>query len=204
MSPRSAPESGVYFQIPEKLESSLRVKFNESQLEAIKETLKSTGVTLIQGPPGTGKTKTVIGTMSVLLQSFQREPVRPAPALMQVESQSPVDDSRRSPWLSLAYDDWRDHIFDDCLLDIVNYYGFTHYPKSDRRVHLIRKGDDDEQCPEKILVCGPSNASVDEIVKKVLEEGLLDQNGNPYRPFIVRIGENFDSSVEHVSLDRLV
>lgn len=27
------------------------------------------GVTLIQGPPGTGKTKTVLGTMSVLLQS---------------------------------------------------------------------------------------------------------------------------------------
>jgi senataxin len=31
--------------------------------------LKQEGVTLIQGPPGTGKTKTVLGTLSVLLQS---------------------------------------------------------------------------------------------------------------------------------------
>ena len=53
-------------------------------------------------------------------------------------------------------------------------------------------------------MCGPSNASVDEIIKKVLEEGLLDENGNKYNPFIVRIGENFDSSVAHVALDNLV
>lgn len=53
------------------------------------------------------------------------------------------------------------------------------------------------------MVCGPSNASVDEIVKKVLDEGLIDRNGNIYHPAIVRIGENYDSSVEHVSLDRL-
>lgn len=59
-------------------------------------------------------------------------------------------------------------------------------------------------CPEKILVCGPSNASVDEIIKKVLEDGLMDENGNKYTPFIVRIGENYDSSVSHVALDNLV
>ena len=69
---------------------------------------------------------------------------------------------------------------------------------------MQRREDSNEKCPEKILVCGPSNASVDEIVKKVLDEGLLDQNGNSFRPFIVRIGENYDSSIEHVSLDKLV
>lgn len=31
--------------------------------------------------------------------------------------------------------------------------------------------------PNKILVCGPSNASVDEIIRKILDEGLLDENG---------------------------
>jgi senataxin len=36
------------------------------------------------------------------------------------------------------------------------------------------------KCPEKVLICGPSNASVDEIIKKVLEGGLLDENGNRY------------------------
>lgn len=32
----------------------------------------------------------------------------------------------------------------------------------------------------------------------------MDSNGNTYTPFIVRIGENYDSSISHVSLDNLV
>ena len=43
--------------------------YNHSQYQAINSCLKQEGVTLIQGPPGTGKTKTVLGTLSVLLQS---------------------------------------------------------------------------------------------------------------------------------------
>lgn len=58
-----------YFSIPEKLEEKLKLIYNESQIEAIKETLKKEGITLIQGPPGTGKTTTVLGTISVLLNS---------------------------------------------------------------------------------------------------------------------------------------
>ena len=51
------------------LEERLKTMFNESQLEAIHSSLRQEGVTLIQGPPGTGKTKTLLGTLSVLLQS---------------------------------------------------------------------------------------------------------------------------------------
>jgi senataxin len=58
--------------------------------------------------------------------------------------------------------------------------------------------------PERVLVCGPSNASVDEIVKKILAEGILDENGNVEHPFIVRIGENFDPTLSSVSLECLV
>jgi len=43
--------------------------YNLSQVEALKDSLKIKGVTLIQGPPGTGKTKTILGTLSVLLHS---------------------------------------------------------------------------------------------------------------------------------------
>jgi len=43
--------------------------YNETQYAAIVSSLKQEGVTLVQGPPGTGKTKTVLGTLSVLLQS---------------------------------------------------------------------------------------------------------------------------------------
>jgi hypothetical protein len=57
--------------------------------------------------------------------------------------------------------------------------------------------------PEKILICAPSNAAIDEIVRKILEKGLLDQNGNRIDPFLVRIGPNVDRSLESVSLDYL-
>ena len=57
------------FHIPVELESKLHNIYNSSQLEAISSSLKQEGITLIQGPPGTGKTKTVLGTLSVLLQS---------------------------------------------------------------------------------------------------------------------------------------
>lgn len=43
--------------------------YNFSQYNAIKECLKKEGVTLIQGPPGTGKTTTILGVLSVLLNS---------------------------------------------------------------------------------------------------------------------------------------
>ena len=43
--------------------------YNFSQYNAIKECLKKEGITLIQGPPGTGKTTTILGVLSVLLNS---------------------------------------------------------------------------------------------------------------------------------------
>lgn len=57
------------FTIPHDLDKTLRKNYNESQYEAIASSLKQEGITLVQGPPGTGKTKTVLGTLSVLLQS---------------------------------------------------------------------------------------------------------------------------------------
>lgn len=57
--------------------------------------------------------------------------------------------------------------------------------------------------PGKILICGPSNAAVDEIIRKVLEEGLLDNKGRKFNPQIVRVGDKYDKSLENVSLDHL-
>lgn len=60
------------FAIPDQLDKQLQSAFNDSQYKAIHESLKQQGITLIQGPPGTGKTKTVLGTLSVLLGSLLR------------------------------------------------------------------------------------------------------------------------------------
>eukprot|EP00474_Spongospora_subterranea_P004153 CRZ04611.1 hypothetical protein [Spongospora subterranea] len=60
----------------------------------------------------------------------------------------------------------------------------------------------------RILVCAPSNAAVDEIVGRLAVERLLDGNGLPYTPDIVRIGRPSsirDGAVkDNISLDHLV
>jgi senataxin len=45
--------------------------------------------------------------------------------------------------------------------------------------------------PLRVLVCGPSNASVDEVIRKMLAEQLIDGEGNRYLPKFVRVGENY-------------
>jgi senataxin len=52
-----------------------------------------------------------------------------------------------------------------------------------------------------VLVCGPSNASVDEVIRKMLAEHLLDGSGSRYLPKFVRIGENYHESLQEHSLD---
>ena len=62
-------EQNQFFDIPEKLTEKMQENYNFSQLNAIKACLKKEGITLIQGPPGTGKTTTILGVLSVLLNS---------------------------------------------------------------------------------------------------------------------------------------
>jgi len=62
-----------YFFIPRKLDSKLRIFFNNSQLEALKSSIKKKGLTLIQGPPGTGKSTTILGILSVILNALSKK-----------------------------------------------------------------------------------------------------------------------------------
>lgn len=98
------------FQIPEKLDAKLQNLYNDSQYKAIHESLKKEGITLIQGPPGTGKTKTVIGTISVLLNSINNsdegDNLKPIP-------KQPINQDKflkKNPWFRSDYVDWRDEI----------------------------------------------------------------------------------------------
>lgn len=40
----------------------------------------------------------------------------------------------------------------------------------------------------RILVCAPSNAATDELLKRVLDSRFVDVHGRPYSPRVVRIG----------------
>lgn len=65
---------------------------------------------------------------------------------------------------------------------------------------VLKKHDESVELPGKVLVCGPSNAAVDEIIRKLLNEKLYDKEGKKIIPKFVRIGDNFDPSLSEHSL----
>lgn len=56
----------------------------------------------------------------------------------------------------------------------------------------------------RILVCAPSNAAVDNVILKILEERFMDGNGTKYSPSIIRIGSGQSSAVASVALGERV
>lgn len=53
----------------------------------------------------------------------------------------------------------------------------------------------------RILVCAPSNAAVDNIILKIMEDGFIDGGGQRYNPSIVRIGSGQSAAVKDVCLE---
>ncbi|CRG94161.1 DNA2/NAM7 helicase, putative [Plasmodium gallinaceum] len=56
---------------------------------------------------------------------------------------------------------------------------------------------------KKILVCAPSNAAIDEILRRLItaNRGILDENGNPFNPIVTRIGGNVSTDLLEFSLE---
>ncbi|PJA26331.1 MAG: hypothetical protein CO189_11395, partial [candidate division Zixibacteria bacterium CG_4_9_14_3_um_filter_46_8] len=56
----------------------------------------------------------------------------------------------------------------------------------------------------RLLVCAPSNAAVDNIILKIMEDGFIDGQGNRYNPSIIRVGVGQSSTVKAVALETKV
>ncbi|EUR71833.1 hypothetical protein PFBG_02859 [Plasmodium falciparum 7G8] len=56
---------------------------------------------------------------------------------------------------------------------------------------------------KKILVCAPSNAAIDEILRRLISSdlGILDENGNLFNPIVTRIGGNVSTDLLEFSLE---
>ena len=202
-----------YFHIPKKLDRKLKEKFNPSQYEAIKSSIKKKGLTLIQGPPGTGKSTTILGILSVILNaSIVREaPDRKNSVVMQLSREMLRENGdnkekkenilhKTHPWL--FQENPYDH-FDNLDFPIDDLFTFSEY-QSDNVKQLLKPTEGDISPPEKILVCAPSNVAIDEIVRKLITFGLYDNEGNVSPPKFVRIGPNYHPNLKEYSLDYLI
>ena len=202
-----------YFYIPSQLEKKLTETYNASQFEALQYSIKKKGLTLIQGPPGTGKSTTILGILSVILNSVNKREIL-------VNSNSILDNSslvkntkiNTYSTTDLIYEKQHPWIYSSNYINVMDEpfvlnNDFNSYPKSNVSDQLrdIAVNDEAEFVqPEKILVCAPSNIAIDEIVNKIIQIGLIDSNGFRYHPKFVRIGPNFHPSVREYSLEYLI
>lgn len=225
----SIGSSNDYFFIPRNLESKLKFFFNNSQLEALRSSIKKKGLTLIQGPPGTGKSTTILGILSVILNSLAKKEGsnRKDSVLTSINQEflglkynnlNPnshpnelVDEieTRRNYGKNLYNPKQQPWLWEDCYATwmdeaISHDQHFIEFPQSKNSdcFKILQKPEEDEVSPpEKILVCAPSNVAIDEIVRKIISVGLIDSNGNKFMPKFVRIGPNYHPSLREFALD---
>jgi hypothetical protein len=54
----------------------------------------------------------------------------------------------------------------------------------------------------RLLVCAPSNAAVDNIILKIMEDGFVDGSGQRYNPSMIRVGVGKSAAVKSVGTQR--
>ncbi|XP_061373164.1 probable helicase MAGATAMA 3 isoform X2 [Gastrolobium bilobum] len=188
------------WKIPIPLKEYVESTFNQYQREAITAGLSSKAFVLIQGPPGTGKTQTILGLLSTILHST---PTR-------VHSKSRTYELKRGPQLPIEekYKHWglASPWFNginprDSLMPKDGDDGFFPTTGNELKPEAITSS---RKYRVRVLVCAPSNSALDEIVLRVLNGGVHDENDHAYCPKIVRIGLKSHHSIKSVALDELV
>ncbi|THG01266.1 hypothetical protein TEA_028184 [Camellia sinensis var. sinensis] len=194
------------WEIPRPLMESIESNHNKSQLDAIRVSLYSkVGLSrkrfvLIQGPPGTGKTQTILGLLSAILHA--------TPARINTKGKSrgikrgpelPIQEKynhweKASPWLSSTNPR-------DVKMPENGDDGFFPTTGNELKPEVVNSS---RKYRVRVLVCAPSNSALDEIVWRLLNTGIRDENDRPYNPKIVRIGLKSHHSVHTVSMDYLV
>jgi senataxin len=56
----------------------------------------------------------------------------------------------------------------------------------------------------RLLICAPSNAAIDNIIMKIMEDGFIDGQGRRYNPSMIRVGVGQGNAVRDVSLENKV
>ena len=144
--------------------------------------------TLIQGPPGTGKTQTVWGVLNVLhLVAFQRYYQCLLAAL--APRGAAVSQANAAAKAAIAAEQQRRAMYGDELDDE------DGGNSSDALTAALASLDGGGMtrtlaslsAKPRILVCAPSNAAVDVLLQRCMDNGFVQKDGGVYRPDVVRL-----------------
>jgi hypothetical protein len=84
---------------------------------------------------------------------------------------------------------------------------FNKYYDEVRRIAAMKTGnrqgalDAARKAKPRLLVCAPSNAAVDNIILKIMDDGFVDGSGQRYNPSMIRVGVGQSSAVGSISLE---
>ena len=96
------------------------------------------------------------------------------------------------------------------VLNSLHIRQFNKYYDEVRRIASLPTGTRQsalevaKKAKPRLLVCAPSNAAVDNIILKIMENGFIDGQGMRYNPSMVRVGVGQSNAVRAVSLETTV
>ena len=96
------------------------------------------------------------------------------------------------------------------ILNALHIRQFNKYYDEVRKIVAIQTGNRQtaleiaRRAKPRLLVCAPSNAAVDNVILKIMEEGFIDGSGQRYNPSITRIGSGQSTAVKDVALETKV
>ena len=96
------------------------------------------------------------------------------------------------------------------VLNSLHIRQYNKYYEEVRRIAAMQSGnrqaalDVARKAKPRLLVCAPSNAAVDNIILKIMEDGFVDGSGQRYNPSMIRVGVGQSMSVRDVALETKV
>lgn len=87
---------------------------------------------------------------------------------------------------------------------------YNKYYEEVRRIAAMQTGNRQaalgvaRKAKPRLLVCAPSNAAVDNIILKIMEDGFVDGSGQRYNPSMIRVGVGKSAAVRDVALETKV
>ncbi|KAI8614903.1 AAA domain-containing protein [Chytriomyces sp. MP71] len=170
---------------------------NRPQAEAIATaTQRPSGFVLIQGPPGTGKTKTILALVGSLLTSAATTITAPGsgsaikPPGGGSAIRLPGGTAIRPPGGGAG----------------IRVPGGAALSATGRGAAQPARGAPPGSSKKnRLLICAPSNAACDEIVRR-LKMGILNAQGNKFNPKIVRLGtsDSIGVDIRDLTIEALV
>ena len=139
-------------------------------------------------------------------------------ATMSTDEDEQVQKVRESDMMNYSkigrYEDWMDSIPEQPLDNTSLLTPLEYSLREKSSVRVIQMGSAAEAAAasadgskdknkNRILVCAPSNAAIDEILRRIVGEGLWGKDGEKFIPTVVRVGPNVHPSLAQYSLERM-